>query len=331
MQENLSPNGRRRRSIPAACPFRPFCPFCPFAAPAKDGRDGKDRRDTNLLRGASVSPRKAGAPFSANAKGRSTISFRRSHSPARQPTQSLLHRSMRSLHPRNLRLLRTHCLRVRIALARAICIMVGVAVRSACALGTGTETRGDSRAGGTRKTANSDTAPCNFTGKTARARSSRSAESATSAISSAENSRRSGRTDIDIAGTALCAGGSRDRTWSADLGTDGETLRAFADEQRIGSANIFGDSATPDPIGSETQLDRPDVGEAKRKSAGCIECHKTTDAHTMHASPNVVLGCTDCHGGNAKRGLNDSCRRTCSPRTASSGRLRRTRRTRPSC
>ncbi len=45
------------------------------------------------------------------------------------------------------------------------------------------------------------------------------------------------------------------------------------------------------------------VGEANRKSVGCIECHKTTDAHTMHSSPNVVLGCTDCHGGNPARGL----------------------------
>ena len=44
--------------------------------------------------------------------------------------------------------------------------------------------------------------------------------------------------------------------------------------------------------------------EARSKSAGCMECHTTTDAHTMHASPNVVLGCTDCHGGNPKRGLN---------------------------
>jgi hypothetical protein len=44
-------------------------------------------------------------------------------------------------------------------------------------------------------------------------------------------------------------------------------------------------------------------GEASRKSAGCVECHKTTDAHTMHTSPNVVLGCTDCHGGNPARGL----------------------------
>ena len=45
------------------------------------------------------------------------------------------------------------------------------------------------------------------------------------------------------------------------------------------------------------------VEEAARKSAGCVQCHTTTDAHTMHTSPNVVLGCTDCHGGNAARGL----------------------------
>lgn len=43
--------------------------------------------------------------------------------------------------------------------------------------------------------------------------------------------------------------------------------------------------------------------EADAKSAGCVDCHTTTDAHTMHASPNVVLGCTDCHGGNPQRGL----------------------------
>ncbi|HEV7868056.1 MAG TPA: hypothetical protein VGO90_10270 [Chthoniobacteraceae bacterium] len=42
---------------------------------------------------------------------------------------------------------------------------------------------------------------------------------------------------------------------------------------------------------------------AAAKSAGCIECHTSTDAHTMHASPNVVLGCTDCHGGDPRRGL----------------------------
>src|ERR1700722_13693088 len=43
--------------------------------------------------------------------------------------------------------------------------------------------------------------------------------------------------------------------------------------------------------------------EARLKSAGCLECHKGIDEHTMHSSPNVVLGCTDCHGGNPTPGL----------------------------
>src|SRR5262245_41167600 len=38
---------------------------------------------------------------------------------------------------------------------------------------------------------------------------------------------------------------------------------------------------------------------AERKSAGCITCHTDTDAKTMHTSKAVVLGCTDCHGGDA--------------------------------
>ena len=39
--------------------------------------------------------------------------------------------------------------------------------------------------------------------------------------------------------------------------------------------------------------------QANAKSTGCVSCHTETDRHTMHASPAVVLGCTDCHGGNA--------------------------------
>jgi hypothetical protein len=39
--------------------------------------------------------------------------------------------------------------------------------------------------------------------------------------------------------------------------------------------------------------------EAEAKSAGCISCHTASDQLTMHANPAVVLGCTDCHGGNA--------------------------------
>src|SRR5688572_17451619 len=41
-----------------------------------------------------------------------------------------------------------------------------------------------------------------------------------------------------------------------------------------------------------------DWNEAEAKSAGCQSCHTESDAHTMHQSPAVVLGCTDCHGGN---------------------------------
>jgi LVIVD repeat len=40
--------------------------------------------------------------------------------------------------------------------------------------------------------------------------------------------------------------------------------------------------------------------EAKLKSEGCISCHSASDAWTMHKSEAVVLGCADCHGGNAK-------------------------------
>jgi hypothetical protein len=38
---------------------------------------------------------------------------------------------------------------------------------------------------------------------------------------------------------------------------------------------------------------------AEEKSTGCLTCHTATDLPTMHASPAVVLGCTDCHGGDA--------------------------------
>lgn len=38
---------------------------------------------------------------------------------------------------------------------------------------------------------------------------------------------------------------------------------------------------------------------ADLKSAGCLDCHTRTDQPTMHASSAVVLGCTDCHGGDA--------------------------------
>src|SRR6478672_2340288 len=41
---------------------------------------------------------------------------------------------------------------------------------------------------------------------------------------------------------------------------------------------------------------------ADAKSSGCVQCH--TGVEPMHKNAqNVVLGCTDCHGGNPARGL----------------------------
>ena len=39
--------------------------------------------------------------------------------------------------------------------------------------------------------------------------------------------------------------------------------------------------------------------EAANASAGCISCHTGIEHPNMHAEDTVVLGCADCHGGNA--------------------------------
>ncbi len=39
--------------------------------------------------------------------------------------------------------------------------------------------------------------------------------------------------------------------------------------------------------------------QVSAKSEGCYSCHTRTDEPSMHASPAVQLGCTDCHGGDA--------------------------------
>lgn len=39
--------------------------------------------------------------------------------------------------------------------------------------------------------------------------------------------------------------------------------------------------------------------EAAVKTAGCVTCHTKSDEATMHPQRSVVLGCTDCHGGDA--------------------------------
>ena len=44
--------------------------------------------------------------------------------------------------------------------------------------------------------------------------------------------------------------------------------------------------------------------QVKLNSDGCVSCHTATDSPTMHTTDTVRLGCTDCHGGNARIFLN---------------------------
>ncbi|MBV8166821.1 MAG: hypothetical protein JO021_08510, partial [Alphaproteobacteria bacterium] len=52
-------------------------------------------------------------------------------------------------------------------------------------------------------------------------------------------------------------------------------------------------TAPPAPLGQNQ-------AQASMKSMGCVTCHEKTDEANMHTNPGIVLGCTDCHGGNAQ-------------------------------
>jgi hypothetical protein len=54
-----------------------------------------------------------------------------------------------------------------------------------------------------------------------------------------------------------------------------------------------------DAAPAESRLSQQTADDVARKSAGCISCHTQTDEPTMHATGDVRLGCTDCHGGRA--------------------------------
>ena len=72
------------------------------------------------------------------------------------------------------------------------------------------------------------------------------------------------------------------------------------------AASVISIASSPTHVaGSDTPASPPapakqSVADADHKSAGCITCHTASDRHTMHANPAVVLGCTDCHGGDSK-------------------------------
>ncbi|MEJ7927147.1 hypothetical protein WG908_10325 [Sphingobium sp. AN641] len=66
-------------------------------------------------------------------------------------------------------------------------------------------------------------------------------------------------------------------------------LRASGEEKPVSRAYI---TAPPAPMSQTAE-------QVAAKSSGCTSCHAQTDEPSMHATPAVMLGCTDCHGGDA--------------------------------
>jgi len=64
---------------------------------------------------------------------------------------------------------------------------------------------------------------------------------------------------------------------------------ALASDGEKPVARVYAKAAPAPASQSQEQMDA--------KSAGCISCHVKSDAPTMHLTPAVKLGCTDCHGG----------------------------------
>src|SRR5690606_41608956 len=71
----------------------------------------------------------------------------------------------------------------------------------------------------------------------------------------------------------------------------GNALRAAGEEVAV-ERDYSRVTAPPAPAGQT-------LAEVSTKSDGCYSCHVRTDAPTVHESPAVRLGFTDCHGGHA--------------------------------
>ena len=74
-------------------------------------------------------------------------------------------------------------------------------------------------------------------------------------------------------------------------------------------SHAAGDAETPRTVTYAFTPPAPRVqtkAEALAKSSGCISCHTDSDQKTMHDVPSVILGCTDCHGGDAGIKVSDS-------------------------
>src|SRR3984957_12217672 len=81
------------------------------------------------------------------------------------------------------------------------------------------------------------------------------------------------------------------------VGVNLPSVSAKQDQGSTASAPVVAQSQSPDSNASLRLKQTQDDVDAK--SLGCRSCHTSTDSNTMHASPSVRIGCTDCHGGNA--------------------------------
>jgi hypothetical protein len=87
------------------------------------------------------------------------------------------------------------------------------------------------------------------------------------------------------------------RTW-----TYGIQALALAGLLAAPSVSLSAGPGTPRPIvytATPPAPARQTATEAQAKSEGCLSCHERTDTPSMHTNPAVILGCTDCHGGDA--------------------------------
>ncbi|MFO1246649.1 MAG: hypothetical protein U1E93_00170 [Alphaproteobacteria bacterium] len=69
------------------------------------------------------------------------------------------------------------------------------------------------------------------------------------------------------------------------------TTRLLAGDEDVAVERHY--AKTPDAPRGQSQA------EADAKSEGCISCHTKSDAPSMHDNQAVLLGCADCHGGDA--------------------------------
>ena len=116
---------------------------------------------------------------------------------------------------------------------------------------------------------------------------------------------RNGRSALDIRRSAL---GVRRFLFFSFLATTLIVTLAFAQNPDPPTTGYGPPTALPPDFSLTRPTSRPkqnwidqSQAAADAKSAGCNQCHAGIEP--MHQASHVVLGCTDCHGGNPARGL----------------------------